>query len=673
MFLGSYILSNAGAFYLLEHVKIGGGPYRNVSAAKNAMVVMTTVKADLYEMADIFLTLGDESDQDAITGAWAEIKDIREAIDLAFNTLYQTVSHPDVKMTIREARDIWQSYTRVAETELLPLLRTGDSDKATAIIDGILERQYDRFLEHIGVVIQTTQLRIDSLETQVKQTVQQTVKVLAGASALLLLSIGLIMGFLIPSITKPLAEITTVATKVAKGDIDQHVTLQSTNEIGFLAASFRELIAYIKGLAEAADALSHGDLTTDIVAHSDQDVLSKNFMQVTLTLRQVIEETRALIEAAKAGQLDRRGDVTAFQGGYHELVQGINNLLDTVVDPINEAATVLDRVATRDLTARMVGAYQGDFATIKQALNTAVEYLDGGLSQVASGAVQVASASGQINSGSQVLAQGASEQANTLQEVSSSLREMASMSQLNTANAQEARALADSARQSADAGTASMQRLSQAIDEIKGASDETAKIVKTIDEIAFQTNLLALNAAVEAARAGDAGKGFAVVADEVRNLAMRSAEAAKSTAQLINEAVQKSGDGVTLNREVLTNLDNIVAQVHKVSEVMNEIAQASEQQQQGVHQIGSAVEQLNQVTLQTASNAEEAASTAEELSSQATEMQQLVDTFQLNKATAPTGTSQTPNAPRPLSVSPRPVTPETVIPFDDDQELLRDF
>jgi methyl-accepting chemotaxis protein len=190
--------------------------------------------------------------------------------------------------------------------------------------------------------------------------------------------------------------------------------------------------------------------------------------------------------------------------------------------------------------------------------------------------------------------------------------------------------MADSARQSADKGTHSMQRLSQSIGQIKAASDETAKIVKTIDGIAFQTNLLALNAAVEAARAGDAGKGFAVVAEEVRNLAMRSAEAAKNTAHLIDEALRKASEGVAQNREVLTNLEEIVSQVHTVHEVMGEIAEASAQQQEGVKQLDAAVGQLNLVTQQTASSSEQAASTAEELASQSLEMRHLVRTFRLS-------------------------------------------
>ena len=445
--------------------------------------------------------------------------------------------------------------------------------------------------------------------------------VLIGVGIALWLSIG---------ISKGLHAMVEVAQHIAKGDIDQHIAHTSRDEIGTLAAAFRGMVDYIKGIAGAADALSRGDLTAEVVAKSEQDVLSQNFRRVTETLRELIAEIKQLVQTAQAGQLDRRGDATKFQAGYHEAVQSINALLDAVVTPINEAAEVLERVAGRDLCARMQGDYQGDFAAIKHSLNTAITNLDNGLTQVAMSAEQVASASNYISNGSQSMAQGASEQASSLQQFSSSLKEMAFMSQQNTTNAQEARRMADSARQSADKGTHSMQRLSQSIDQIKAASDETAKIVKTIDGIAFQTNLLALNAAVEAARAGDAGKGFAVVAEEVRNLAMRSAEAAKNTAQLIDEALRKAGEGVAQNREVLTNLEEVVSQVHKVNEVMSEIAEASAQQQEGVKQLDAAVGQLNLVTQQTASSSEQAASTAEELASQSMEMRHLVRAFRLS-------------------------------------------
>jgi methyl-accepting chemotaxis protein len=281
----------------------------------------------------------------------------------------------------------------------------------------------------------------------------------------------------------------------------------------------------------------------------------------------------------------------------------------------------------------MQGTYAGDYARLKMALNTAVTNLDEGLVQVAVTAEQVAATSEQFSLGSQRLAQGTTEQASTLQEATSHLQVMAAISKQNAASTHQAQTLAHAARCMAETGTASMQSLASAMDEIKDSSDATAKIVKVIDNIAFQTNLLALNAAVEAARAGDAGKGFAVVADEVRNLAMQSAEAARQTAQMIAVAIQKTEAGVTLSREVMGNLEDIQAQVIKVSGVMAEVTTASQQQSQGVEQINTAVEQLNQMTQQTAAHCEESASASEELSNQADTMRDIVTTFQLTSTT----------------------------------------
>jgi methyl-accepting chemotaxis protein len=251
---------------------------------------------------------------------------------------------------------------------------------------------------------------------------------------------------------------------------------------------------------------------------------------------------------------------------------------------------------------------------------------------VAAAVEQVASAAGEIGTGSQALAQGSSEQAGSLEEISSSLQEMDSVTHSASAGAKEARSLADGARASANQGLAGMQRMSEAMERIKVSSDSTAKIVKTIDEIAFQTNLLALNAAVEAARAGDAGKGFAVVAEEVRNLAMRSAAAAKTTADLIEESVQNAQSGVELNRQVLAQLEDIVRQADRVGEVMSGVAVSSGEQQTGIEQVTAAVEQVNQVTQQNAANSEESASASEELSGQAEELRALVSRFRLSNA-----------------------------------------
>ena len=201
-----------------------------------------------------------------------------------------------------------------------------------------------------------------------------------------------------------------------------------------------------------------------------------------------------------------------------------------------------------------------------------------------------------LASSSEVLAAGSSEQAASLEETSASLEEIASMIKRTASNAQTAKQLGNDTRAAADIGATNMQDMSQAMVEIKVSSDNIAKIIKTIDEIAFQTNLLALNAAVEAARAGEAGMGFAVVADEVRALAQRSAQSAKETSALIEDSIQKSSRGVEFSTKVSTSLNNIVEKARLMDELINEIAQASNEQNLGIIQINSAVSHLDQTT-----------------------------------------------------------------------------
>ncbi|MEN6576333.1 MAG: methyl-accepting chemotaxis protein [Phycisphaerales bacterium] len=246
------------------------------------------------------------------------------------------------------------------------------------------------------------------------------------------------------------------------------------------------------------------------------------------------------------------------------------------------------------------------------------------IASLTEGAEQVAAASGQVSAASQSLAEGATEQAAGLEETSSSLEEMSSMTKQNADNAQQANTLAGDAKKAAGTGAESMGRMNAAIHEIQKSSDETAKIIKVIDEIAFQTNLLALNAAVEAARAGEAGKGFAVVAEEVRNLAMRSAEAAKNTASMIEESVKNSKNGVDIATEVGKVLGEIVQSVGKTTDLVSEIAAASQEQAQGIDQVNTAVSQMDKVTQQNAANAEESASASEELNAQAESMKEVV-------------------------------------------------
>ena len=418
--------------------------------------------------------------------------------------------------------------------------------------------------------------------------------------------------FFLRKMARAIIKLRDAAQRVKEGDLNQTIDVRREDEIGELTGSINEMIATLRRNRESMNA-------TMEVANS------------------VVEEITRVTEFLKRGDIDKRSEPGNAEGNFRKMVGGFNEALDTLVAPLIEAAEVVRSAAAQDLTKKVEGEHKGKLGELKNDINTMIESLNRALMKVAAMTKYVSSASSQIAGGSQHLSTGASQQASSLEEISSSLQEISAMSLQNSANAKEAQATSEAARKGTFRGVENMNRLSDAVGRIKISSDKTSKIVKTINEIAFQTNLLALNAAVEAARAGDAGKGFAVVAEEVRNLAMRSAEAAKTTAALIEESSKNAEEGVTHNREVLENLEEINKLIQKVSEGMAEISSASEQQSEGLQQINKAVDLMNQVTQQTAANAEESAGAAQELSNRAVEMQQLVNSFKLADPTKTQG------------------------------------
>lgn len=448
-----------------------------------------------------------------------------------------------------------------------------------------------------------------------------------------------------------------------------------------IAESVNMVSERINAIIETLNYIAAGDLRQlpELKAagkRSDNDKLMPAIITMIENIKALVDETALLSTAAIEGKLDTRGDSEKFSGEYARVIAGINETLDAVIAPVNEALSVLKEVAVGNLHSSVTGNYKGDHAVLKETLNdtisTILSYvseISGVLTEMANGnmdlsitadyrgnfieiknslnniletmsqvmgeisdaAEQVASGSRQVSDGSQALSQGSTEQASAIEELTASISEIASQTRDNAINANQASELAKEARDNASKGNEQMRGMLDSMVEINESSANISKIIKVIDDIAFQTNILALNAAVEAARAGQHGKGFAVVAEEVRNLAARSADAAKETTGLIEGSISKVQTGTKIANETAEALNEIVADIDKAAEIVVNIAIASNEQASGIAQINKGVEQVSQVVQNNSATAEESAAASEELSSQAELLKQMVGQFKLKK------------------------------------------
>jgi len=406
------------------------------------------------------------------------------------------------------------------------------------------------------------------------------------------------------------------------------IVVQSINE------TLDSVIAPVRQTASQLERIAQGDIpeTIDGEFHGDFRILEQSLQQCTGAIRALIEDSCYLSQSAQQGNLGARSALERHQGDYRTIVAGMNGTLDAVATPILEASRALDLLAERDLRVRMEGQYRGDFGRIRDAFNTAASNLEQAMDQVSDAAQQVASASIQIGSGSQHLAEGASEQAATLGAIAVNIKAMAEQVSRNAASAVSASDISNATCAGARTSGKAMEDLLEAIRRIQASSEETSKIIRTIDEIAMQTNMLALNAAVEAARAGEAGRGFAVVAEEVHNLAGRSAQAARNTAEKIGESVELAHQGVRFATAVEASFQEITGDVERVNALIAAIAAATRDQDRDIRTIEAATRQMDSLTQRNAANAEESASSAEELSSQSQELQSMVEGFRTVRA-----------------------------------------
>ncbi len=313
------------------------------------------------------------------------------------------------------------------------------------------------------------------------------------------------------------------------------------------------------------------------------------------------------------------------------LSHSFDNTIERLRKYIGEISNLLEAIAGGDLTAQITQEYVGDFASIRTSLNDILQKLNSTMGQIVTSAEHVSNGAEQMSTASQALSQGSMEQTSAVEELEGTIHSVTESVRQTAENAQQAREQIGKIGNQLAEGNQKMHEMITAMGEITSSSNEIEKIIKTIEDIAFQTNILALNAAVEAARAGMAGKGFAVVADEVRSLAAKSAEASKSTSELIGRSIDAVNQGTQIADATAKQMENVVAGTHGIVETINGIAADAQTQAEAVEQIQSQIGQITNVVQTNSSTAEESAATSQELSAQANVLKQLVKTFHLRR------------------------------------------
>ncbi len=463
--------------------------------------------------------------------------------------------------------------------------------------------------------------------------------------------------YLARSIATPIIALSKASDDLALGDVNQTISYTSTDELGTLADSFRRMIDNFKGKTEVATALSVGNMNVMVPVASDRDSLGLAMSQMKDTIAGMVTTVKRIAVAAEAGQLKERGDATQFNGEYKNIITGLNNTLDSVINPVNEAMRLSGSYATGNYTDRISEqlSVKGDFIPFKEALNqigiagsaaiggvkSEIESLTAGMEETNASAEEVSSATSTVAQSSNNVSMLAERSGSG---ISQTLTAMEDLSQTVSAVATKAEQASTLAKQTVDlsekgvnlAGKAEkgMEGIMQSVDETSGIitditsqMEEIGKIVDVITGIAEQTGLLALNAAIEAARAGDAGMGFAVVADEVKSLALESQKSAENIAtiignlqkksQLVSDSMKTSATEVKEGNEAVSEtlevFNQIVQAINIVHNNMTEVAGATEEQAAAVEEITASVHEVGNLVQKTAEEAVSSAAATEEV------------------------------------------------------------